>query len=73
MLEAYPGLGLRLERHLDVIPKEGKAPLLCLFSFSRGAGQGEPLPALTVRDAKGAWTSEFRAVRDAMGMPSMPP
>lgn len=73
MLKAFPAEGLRLERHLEVIPKAGKAPLIGLFSFVRGAGEGPALPPLTVRDLGGAWTPEFRAVREAMGMPSTPP
>ena len=71
--------GLRVVRSRDVVPRVGKAPLLAVHALQRvgvassscaGASQRvAPLPSLTVRDAHGAWTPEFRALRRDMGMP----
>jgi tRNA1(Val) A37 N6-methylase TrmN6 len=63
--------GLRLVRWREVVPREGKEPLLCVFAM-RAAEQDEPLlvwPPLVVRDAQGQRTAEFQAIRRAMGMP----
>jgi tRNA1(Val) A37 N6-methylase TrmN6 len=63
-------------RRVDVIPRAGKAPLLVLDVLerrgARDAASAPPAPrhdALTVRDARGQWTEEFRAIRHAMGLP----
>ncbi len=55
--------------HWDIIPRAGKAPLLCVDVFA-----AQPAPhtshSLTVRDEAGIWTDAFRAVRAAFGMPA---
>ncbi len=65
---AASGLGLHFHRWLDVRPREGKAPLIVIAVLRRA-----PAPlvsgSLTVRDAAGQWTSDFKRVRAAMGMP----
>ncbi len=64
--------GLRLVRWREVVPREGKDPLLCIFAM-RAAEHAEPLltlPSLVVRDATGGRTAEFKAIRAAMGMPA---
>jgi tRNA1(Val) A37 N6-methylase TrmN6 len=63
--------GLELVRWREIVPREGKEPLLCIFAM-RAADQAEPLltlPPLVVRDASGRRTADFKAVRSAMGMP----
>ena len=74
VLDAAHGAGLRVLRSRAVIPRAGKAPLLAVHALQRAepASQGAEvaqLPPLTVRDADGRWTSEFRALRRDMGMP----
>jgi len=81
VLDAAHAAGLRVVRRRDVVPREGKAPLLGVHALRRAADatpaqtiQAAPalpeiLPPLVVRDAHGAWTPEFRALRRAMGMP----
>ena len=61
----------RLER-LVVIPREGKDPLLHIDVLSRLPGAYQER-SITVRDARSQWTTEFRVVRAAMGMPSPQP
>jgi tRNA1(Val) A37 N6-methylase TrmN6 len=69
---AAEAAGLHVVEHLTVVPREGKAPLVMVDVFAR-----KPAPrvesVLTVRDAGGQWTQDFRALRDEMGMPSSPP
>ena len=68
---AAEAAGLRLVRWREIVPREGKEPLLCIFAM-RAAEHAEPLqtlPPLVVRDAAGRRTAEFVAVRTAMGMP----
>jgi tRNA1Val (adenine37-N6)-methyltransferase len=63
--------GLRLVRWRAIVPRAGKAPLLCIFAL-RAEGHAEPLvvePPLVVRDEHGHRTADFMAVRAAMGMP----
>lgn len=70
VLSAKTALHPRVVRH--VIPREGKAPLVSVFSFT-----WEPGPTLrdtlTVRDATGQWTRAFSDVRRDMGLPPTPP
>lgn len=71
--------GLGIARQRDVVPRAGKLPLFTLFALRRpghtasSASAGEPRaeiePPLVVRDARGRRTAEYRAVREAMGMP----
>jgi tRNA1(Val) A37 N6-methylase TrmN6 len=72
--DAAPLAGLDVTERLDVVPREGKPPLVTVFTAKRGGGAWpEHAARLLVRDAKGAWTPEFAAVRRAMGMPDRPP
>jgi tRNA1Val (adenine37-N6)-methyltransferase len=64
--------GLHLRRWVDVIPREGKQPLVSVFSAQRSACVAEQQPPLKVRDGSGQWTAEFLSVRAAMGMPPRP-
>jgi tRNA1Val (adenine37-N6)-methyltransferase len=69
---AASAAGLRLVRWQEIVPREGKEPLLCIFAM-RARDHAEPLrllPPLVVRDASGRRTPAFAAVRAAMGMPS---
>jgi tRNA1(Val) A37 N6-methylase TrmN6 len=75
VLDAARDAGLVLVRSRDIVPRAGKAPLLAVHALRRA---GEPAvavateaapPPLVVRDARGVWTAEFRALRHAMGMP----
>ena len=76
VVDAAHAAGLRVLRSRAVIPRAGKPPLLAvhalqraeLASTSQGAEVAQ-LPPLTVRDADGRWTPEFRALRRDMGMP----
>jgi tRNA1(Val) A37 N6-methylase TrmN6 len=81
--DAAQAAGLRVVRRRDVVPRTGKAPLLGVHALRRASGAAssdagtvhdadapaEILPSLVVRDAHGDWTPEFRALRQAMGMP----
>jgi tRNA1(Val) A37 N6-methylase TrmN6 len=60
--------GFAIRACLDVIPREGKPVLFRVYTLEREAS-AEEHATLTVRDAHGAWTSTFRAVRRDMGMP----
>ena len=64
--------GLVVTAWRDVIPKEGKPPLLAIFE-ARAAGEAcETMAPLVVRDAAGKWTEDYMAVREAMGIPPPP-
>ena len=73
VLGAARDAGLVVVRSRDVVPREGKPPLLGGHARRRAGEAGavrEPAPApLVVRDARGAWTPECRALRRARGMP----
>jgi tRNA1(Val) A37 N6-methylase TrmN6 len=58
--------------HWQIIPREGKEPLVDVDVFAPVSGPTAQ-HTLTVRDRAGQWTPEFQRVRDAMGMPSTPP
>jgi tRNA1(Val) A37 N6-methylase TrmN6 len=63
--------GLHLVRWQEIVPRECKEPLLCIFAM-RARDHAEPLlilRPLVVRDTSGRRTPEFQAVRAAMGMP----
>ena len=65
--------GLRITCRRDVVPRAGKGALFALYVLR--AAPAEALraePPLVVRDASGAWTPAFRAVRRTMGMPDRP-
>lgn len=65
-------VGLSLRDRLEVVPREGKAPLLLVDTFSRVAGARRER-SLTVRDRALRWTPDFQEVRRAFGMPTEPP
>jgi tRNA1Val (adenine37-N6)-methyltransferase len=68
---AATAAGLGLVRWQEIVPREGKEPLLCIFAM-RARDHAESLlvlPPLVVRDASGRRTPAFRTVRAAMGMP----
>ena len=64
---------LPILRAFALVPREGKPPLLAVHAMRRADESDvvrEPAaPPLVVRDARGAWTDDFRALRRAMGMP----
>lgn len=63
--------GLAVTRTIPVVPRAGKPPLFAVHAI-RHAGidvDAVTLPALVVRDERGARTIAFRRVREAMGMP----
>jgi len=65
--------GLAVLRRRDVVPRAGKGPLFGLWAMARadeGLAGTIVEPPLVVRDARGRWTEEFRAVRAAFGMPA---
>ncbi len=64
--------GLVLDSWREVVPREGKDPLLAIYSMRRPADAGafEPQAPLVVRDGHGRWTAEFAALRREMGLPS---
>ena len=64
--------GLALTYWREVIPREGKGPLLVVFAMSAVAQAGVLVtpPPLVVRDRQGRRTPEFRDVRESMGMPA---
>ncbi|HTM22551.1 MAG TPA: methyltransferase domain-containing protein [Kofleriaceae bacterium] len=64
--------GLTCAEHWTIVPRTGKPALVAVDRFTRNGG-ATAAHRLTVRDRDGAWTEEFRAVRDAMGLPSQPP
>jgi tRNA1(Val) A37 N6-methylase TrmN6 len=68
---AASAAGLGIARRRDVVPRAGKAPLFSVYVLER-ADEAEPAtvdPPLVVRDARGARTAAFRALRHDMGMP----
>jgi tRNA1Val (adenine37-N6)-methyltransferase len=60
--------GLVRRDRLEVVPREGKAPLVLVDTFGRAPGPSSER-TLVVRDRALQWTPEFRAVRSAFGMP----
>lgn len=64
--------GLALTRIRDVVPRDGKAPLMVLAAMRHAAKTTEAPreePPLILRDAAGVRTDAFRALRASMGMP----
>jgi tRNA1(Val) A37 N6-methylase TrmN6 len=63
--------GLRIDRRLDVVPRQGKAPLFSVFAMRCGVSRpAARVGSLVVRDASGRRTDRFRALRAEMGLPS---
>lgn len=75
---AVADLRLAHLEHWDIIPRQGKQPLIMIDVLSTGASASTDAAAprqhvLTVRDAEQRWTPAFREVRAAMGMPPTTP
>jgi tRNA1(Val) A37 N6-methylase TrmN6 len=66
---AVVAAGLRLVARLDVVPREGKPPLLSVFECVREPGGEARRRTLVVRDLAGRRTADFVALRARMGMP----
>jgi tRNA1(Val) A37 N6-methylase TrmN6 len=61
--------GLAIVAHVDVVPREGKAPLFSVYAMA-AAAEGRPrAERLVVRDRAGQRTLAFRKLRGEMGMP----
>jgi tRNA1Val (adenine37-N6)-methyltransferase len=73
VIAAARAAGLARREHWEVIPRDGKPALVCVDVFGEAGEGAERHQELIVRDRAGAWTPAFRAVRDALGMPSTPP
>lgn len=68
-------LGLSWLQQLDVVPREGKAPLISLFALAKrevalNAGRYQH-NTIVVRSTDLQWTPAFQGVRLTMGMPSV--
>lgn len=63
--------GLAVESRRNVVPREGKAPLFCVYAMRHAAEvSGTTVRApLVVRGAHGQRTAEFQTLRHEMGMP----
>ena len=64
--------GLCLTRRVEVIPREGKAPLIDVEVLSRFPDELRT-SRLVVRDRSLAWTAAFKELRARFGMPTQPP
>jgi tRNA1(Val) A37 N6-methylase TrmN6 len=68
---AAEATGLRVDRRLDVVPRQGKGPLFSVYAMRRGTSRPDlPIETLVVRNSKGERTDRCRAVRAEMGLPS---
>ena len=68
---AADAAGLAVESWREVVPRRGKPPLFAVFALRRGPSAAptvEP-PPLVVREAEGARTAEFLALRAELGLP----
>ncbi|MBL8957690.1 MAG: SAM-dependent methyltransferase, partial [Myxococcaceae bacterium] len=65
---AWPNPAVRVV----VVPKTGKAPLFTVEVGRHDVGETRE-EVLVVRDPADQWTPQFRAVREAFGMPTAPP
>jgi len=72
VVDGARGAGLAIREHWEIVPREGKAPLLAVDVLAARATTTAH-HTLTIRDRAGVWTPAFCAVRDALGMPSSPP
>lgn len=70
--EAAKAHGLHLIRRVEVIPREGKAPLIDVEVLSRSPGALQ-MSRLVVRDRSLQWTEGFKDLRARFGMPTQPP
>jgi len=72
VLKGASEAGLAILSIRDVVPREGKAPLMVLAAMSHAATATEAPreePPLLLRDRAGVRTDEFREIRGRMGMP----
>lgn len=69
MAEEAARLGLALGAHQPILFKEGRAPLVGLFSFVAGAAR-RLLSPLVIRGADERYPEAYRAVRRKMGFPT---
>lgn len=65
---AFAAAGLSLLWRQDVVFRRGRPPTIAVFVAAR-SGEREDRPPITVREADGQWTEEWRALRLAMGAP----
>ncbi len=63
---------LHVSRWLEVVPREGKAPLLVVAAMRRTPGPVRS-EVLTVRGSDHQWTHAFTLLRASMGMPTRIP
>jgi tRNA1(Val) A37 N6-methylase TrmN6 len=62
--------GLRIDRRLDVVPRQGKTPLFSVYAMCPGPPRSAPrIDVLVVRTASGDRSAPFRALREEMGLP----
>ncbi|MBI2892276.1 MAG: SAM-dependent methyltransferase [Deltaproteobacteria bacterium] len=67
--DAAAAAGLDVLSWLEVVGREGKQPLLAVFTLARGGCWWPDAPSrLIVRDIRGQWTDAFLGVRRAMGL-----
>jgi len=72
--QAAQDAGLQILARRQVIPKEGKDPLLEITAMTVG-GDGRPFPEIPdegpimVRDRAGQWTDAYQVIRGDMGFP----
>jgi tRNA1(Val) A37 N6-methylase TrmN6 len=67
---AAQGAGLRIRRRLDVVPRQGKAPLFSVYAMDRRSSRSATrFDTLIVRLANGERSGSFGALREEMGMP----
>lgn len=66
---AADAAGLAIVHRMDVVPRDGKAPLFAVHAMRRDAEPLRVTPPLVVRDRDGARTPAFRTLRADMGMP----
>ncbi len=64
---------LVIAEHWQIIPRAGKPALVMVDELRADPSCAMRRHTLTVRDGQGAWTSAFRLVRAAMGLPPTSP
>jgi tRNA1(Val) A37 N6-methylase TrmN6 len=65
---AAAAAGLTVTNWMDVIPREGKPALFCVFEMRQQGVRQYDAP-LVIRARDGSWTQDFRRLREAMGLP----
>jgi tRNA1(Val) A37 N6-methylase TrmN6 len=68
---AMRAAGLSIVRWMDIVPREGKPPLVVVFACRRASEAGARVddPPLVVRDRDLRWTPAFAQLRLDMGLP----